>query len=119
MTDQTPPPPGQPDQPGWGGPAPTTDAKGFFRALFDFSFESFVTPRIVKIVYVLATVAIGLLLLVMVVAGLAQGSVAGILMALLAPVVAVLYLAVIRMTLEFYFAIVRMSEDIHRQRIHG
>ena len=34
--------------------------KGFFGSLFDYSFSSFVTPRIIKILYVLATILISL-----------------------------------------------------------
>ncbi|MGI8523536.1 MAG: DUF4282 domain-containing protein [Nocardioides sp.] len=34
-------------------------------------------------------------------------------------VAALVYLAFIRMTLEFYLAIVRMSEDIHRRMPGG
>jgi hypothetical protein len=128
-----PPPPSQPS--GWGsgpagpdGPAgpggpggsggpggPTPPAKGFFGALFDFSFEHFVTPSIVKVVYVLATIALALGFVVFLISALISGSSGLIVLTLiLGPVLAVLYLALIRMTLEFYFAIVRMSEDIHR-----
>jgi len=39
-----------------GQPDVQTDTEGFFGALFDFSFNSFVTPKIVKLVYVLATI---------------------------------------------------------------
>ena len=35
-------------------------AKGFFGSLFDYSFSSFVTPRIIKVLYVLATILISL-----------------------------------------------------------
>ena len=34
---------------------------------------------------------------------------------ILGPVFVVIYLAVIRMTLEFYLSVVRMSEDIHKR----
>ena len=34
-------------------------------------------------------------------------------MLILGPIGVILYLALIRMTLEFYLAIVRMSQDIH------
>ena len=32
------------------------DSKGFFGALFDFSFNSLITPRIVKVIYALALI---------------------------------------------------------------
>lgn len=90
-------------------------SKGFFGALFDFSFSSFVTPKIVKLVYILATVAIVIGVLIFVIAGFAQSAGAGLAALILAPIIGLIYLAFIRMTLEFYFALVRMSEDIHHR----
>ena len=76
------------------GPAEKTDAAGFLRALFDFSFSTFITPKVVRFVYILAT---------------------GLLVLLVGPIVMLVYLALIRMTLEFYLAITRMSQDIHHR----
>jgi hypothetical protein len=101
---------GQPG-PGDGGAA----AKGFFGALFDFGFNHFVTPMIVKVVYVLATVALGLGWLIMLVSGFATEPAVGVLVLLLGPFVVLLYLCFIRMTLEFYLSVVRMSQDIHQR----
>jgi len=115
MSYGTPPPNdpyGQPAVPPPGGPPPT---KGFFGALFDFSFEYFVTPMIVKVVYIIAIIALGTVWLVFLAAGFAQGAGAGLVVLLLGPVAIVLYLALIRMTLEFYLAVTRMSQDIHHR----
>lgn len=109
MTDH-PPYPAQPHE------QPIDSGKGFFAALFDFSFTHFVTPKIVKIVYVLATIGLALGFLFFLVTAVASGQPAFALFVLLVgPVIAIIYLAFIRMTLEFYLALVRMSEDIHRQ----
>jgi hypothetical protein len=119
MSEHTPPPPPPSDPSGWGGrPAPATaPAKGFFGALFDFSFNSFVTPSIVKVVYVLATIALGLGFVVFLLSALFSRQPAfAFVVLIIGPVLAILYLALIRMTLEFYYALVRMSEDIHRGR---
>ncbi|HET6165767.1 MAG TPA: DUF4282 domain-containing protein [Marmoricola sp.] len=115
-----PPPPappggGVPPYPGGAGPADSTDAAGFFKALFDFSFSTFITPKVVKFVYVVATVLIALGWLFFLAASFASSAGAGVLVLVVGPVVAVLYLAFIRMTLEFYLAVVRMSEDIHHR----
>lgn len=58
MSEQ--PPPYQPHPQGPPPPPPTssTDAAGFLRALFDFSFNEFVTPKVVKFVYILATIGV-------------------------------------------------------------
>ncbi len=99
-----PPPPGGPPQ-----------SKGFFGALFDFSFEHFVTPMIVKVVYILSIVALGVGWLVFLAASFSQSAGAGLAILLLGPVAILLYLCLIRMTLEFYLAVTRMSQDIHHR----
>ena len=88
---------------------------GFFSALFDFSFTRFITPMIIKFVYILATAAIGLAYVFMVAVTMSQNPAGGLLLLILGPVIAIIYLAFIRMTLEIYLAVVRMSEDIHQR----
>lgn len=114
----TPPPgPGQPPphpQPAPGPNPQTLDAKGFFAALFDWRFHTLITPKIVSIVYLVGMILIGLTWLMLLVQGFAIEPIVGVLVLLVGPVVAVVYLAFWRMTLELYFAIVRMSDDIHR-----
>jgi hypothetical protein len=46
-----------------------------------------------------------------------QSTAGGIFVLLVGPVIALIYLAFIRMTLEFYLAIVRMSQDIHQRQV--
>lgn len=112
MSSYPPPPPVDP----YGSPAAEqTDAAGFFRALFDFSFNQFITPKVVKFVYILATIGLVLLWVVFTLTGFAQEPLLGLLFLVFGPIVLILYLALIRMTLEFYLALVRMSEDIHRR----
>ncbi len=101
--------------PGGNLASPTSSSKGFFGALFDFSFTHFVTPMIVKAVYVLATVGLGLGWLVFLIAGFSENAGLGLVVLVLGPIAVVIYLALVRMTLEFYLAIVRMSEDIHKR----
>lgn len=88
---------------------------GFFKALFDFSFSTFITPKIVKFAYAISVGALGLLWVFMVIGGFADNAASGLLALIIGPVLILLYLVFIRMTLEFYVAIVRMSEDIHQR----
>jgi len=88
---------------------------GFFSALFDFSFTRFITPMIIKFVYILATVALGLVYLFLVIAAFSDSAASGLFMLIIGPVLLLIYLAFIRMTLEIYLAVVRMSEDIHQR----
>ncbi len=73
-----PPPPMVPAAPtgGPGGmssiPDPATEGAGFFTALFDFSFTNFVTPILVRFVYLLATVALVATWLIFVFVGFAN-----------------------------------------------
>ncbi|MDQ3324834.1 MAG: DUF4282 domain-containing protein [Actinomycetota bacterium] len=112
-----PPPQGGGHSPWPGGQADaSSEAKGFFGALFDFSFTHFVTPKIVKVVYILATVALVLFYLILMLSGLfSDEPLVGVLVLLLGWIPLLVYLALVRMTLEFYFALVRMSEDIHQR----
>lgn len=112
----------QPYQQPYGAAAPTepvvqgSDPAGFFKALFDFSFSHFVTPKVVKFIYILATVMIALTWFFLLIAAASNGGGLSILIVLLlGPIAAILYLTFIRMTLEFYLATVRMSEDIHHR----
>ena len=96
-------------------PDAMTEGSGFLSALFDFSFTNFVTPILVRFVYLLATVALVASWLIFVFVGFAQGVGSGLTALILGPIFLVIYLAVIRMTLEFYLSVVRMSEDIHKR----
>ena len=97
MSYGTPPPSdpyGQPaPPPPPGGPPPS---KGFFGALFDFTFEYFVTPMIVKVVYVLAMIALGLGFLVFLVVAFAEDAASGLFVLILGPIAVLLYLCLIR-----------------------
>jgi hypothetical protein len=112
--------------PGWGAqqqqpPAgmptqlPPADRSGF-ASLFDFSFTSFATPSLIRLLYIVGTVLIGLYYVGMVIAMFLTSSVAGLLTLVFGAVVALFMLALLRVSLEFYFAVVRMSEDVHNRR---
>lgn len=110
-----PPPPNAGYSPYPGNNPPGYERKGFFGALFDFSFTHFITPMIVKAVYVIATVLIGLFWLVWLVVGFRESTGLGVAVLVIGPIIGMFYLALIRMTFEFYVCVVRMSEDIHKR----
>ena len=98
----------------------TPSSKGFFGALFDLSFTTFVTPMIIKVVYVLGLIGIGIGTLFFAFSGFFGDSPGvGIVTLILAPLVGLLYLCFFRMMCEFYVAITRMSEDINRRLPQG
>lgn len=98
---------------------PAGASRGFFAALFDFRFTSFVTPTIVKVVYVLVTILIALSYLGFLVSSLRAGVLTFLFVLVAGAVGALVYLALARITLEFMYAIVRMSEDIHQRLPRG
>jgi hypothetical protein len=115
------PQPGQPGQPGYGPPAgpiggPQGPAKSPFSALFDFEFNTFATPAVVKILYIVGMVLLGLFYVGALIAGFAQGVGIGLVTLIGGAIAVLFYLILFRVTLEFYYAVVRMSEDIHHRR---
>ncbi|KRE93996.1 hypothetical protein ASG76_11330 [Nocardioides sp. Soil774] len=101
---------------GYGGGPTGTGRKGFVGALFDLSFATFVTPMIIKVVYIIGLVVIGLGTLFFALSGFFSDSPGlGILTLVVSPIVGLLYLCLFRMMCEFYIAITRMSEDINRR----
>jgi len=98
-----------------GGEALADSSSGFFPALFDFTFNTFVTPKIVRIVYVLAVVWAVLGYLFAVIGGFASSITTGLVALVFGPIVAIIWLAVVRIGLEFGISVVRMSEDVHRR----
>lgn len=52
------------------------DPKSFLQSLFDFSFESFVVPKLIRIMYIVGVIISGLYALVALGAGFASGGIA-------------------------------------------
>jgi hypothetical protein len=115
------PQPGQPGQPGGYGPPPGAvggpqgQAKGAFSALLDFEFNTFATPAVVKILYIVGIALIGLYYIGAVVVGFAQNVGIGLATLIVGGVVALFLLILFRVMLECYYAVARMSEDIRRK----
>jgi hypothetical protein len=103
--------------PGLGGPSGAPAQKSFFAALFDFSFNSFATPGLIRIIYIIGTVLIvlGWLGYTVTLFSLA-GAAAGIGTLIFGAIFALFAIALLRVSLEFYYAVVRMSEDIHNRK---
>lgn len=91
------------------------DNVGFLTALFDFSFTHFVTPKLVRVVYILVTILLGLVYLFYVVAAMSASFSLGLIVLVGGALAFLIYLALARMSLEFFLALVRMSEDIHKR----
>lgn len=96
-----------------GGPQYDPSQKSFFAKLFDLSFTSYITPSIVKIVYILTIAAVVFGWLMFAVAGFNVDTTVGLLFLLIVgPIYAFFILVLMRITLEFYVAVIRIAEDV-------
>ncbi len=87
--------------------------KGFVGSLFDFSFSSFVTPKIIKVLYVLFTIWTALVSLLIAIIGFRTGgALAGIfVLVIVVPIYVLLTLGVYRVVLEAFMVIFRIYEE--------
>jgi hypothetical protein len=96
------------------------DTTGFLGALFDFGFTSFVTPKIIKVLYVLVTIGtiVSALAFTIVVfkASVAFGIVA---LVFGDPLIILVVMAAFRIFVEFFVVIFRAAEDIRALRDGG
>jgi hypothetical protein len=124
-SDQPPPPPpgggvpppmpptfgGQP--PIGGGPGPEAGAgEGpFFQRLFDLSFSRFVTPSVIKLLFILAVAVVSLFALFMLILGFATITRGGILFVLLSPLYWLLGVIYARVFLELIIILFRIEAN--------
>jgi len=102
-----------PAQPQYAMPMVSADeAKGFIGALFDFSFTSFITTKLIKFIYILAVVCAALGVLGVIGTSFYQSATSGLLMLVISPVIFVLYAVLIRMYLELVIVIFRGAEHL-------
>jgi Domain of unknown function (DUF4282) len=121
-------------QPGPGGYPPPAgpvydNDKGFFASLFDFSFDNFVAPKLVKIMYVLSMIFVTLYVILLLIApitrvalvGGTSGSVTPILLItiIVAPIIWLVMLIITRIFLEMAIVQFKISDDIKDIRDRG
>ena len=84
----------------------------FFASLFDFSFSRFVTLRLVKFLYVVSMILMVFVVIAVIIAGFTE-AVSGVETVgyiVLAPILALLYLIMIRVSLELVVVVFRIGE---------
>lgn len=93
------------------------EPRGFMTALFDYSFTSFVTPKIIKILYALATIVVALSTLVLVLAAFNNSSGAGILtLVIVAPLFFLISMIYARVLLELVIVFFRINGNVQELR---
>lgn len=104
---------------------PSDVGRGFFRALFDLSFRTFITRRLASVFYVVGLIAIGIGFIVYLVGGIVQGVAAlwfnlgaGISLIVatlvLVPVITLLAIIALRFIIEGIVALIAIAENTER-----
>ena len=105
-----------------GDPAPGegADAKGFLGALFDFGFTSFVTPKVIRVLYMLIVTGTVVSALVFTIIAFKASLAFGILTLVFSdPLFILIVLAIYRIILEFFVVTFRVAEDVRALRERG
>ena len=90
--------------------------EGFLASLFDVEFKSLITTKVIKVLYILSMIVIGLAALALVAAAFANSVAGGLIVLLIvAPLVAVIYLIYVRVLLEIVLAVFRIMETNKRR----
>jgi hypothetical protein len=92
-------------------PAPQPGEPGFFGRLFDTSFKTFVTPSIVRVLFILGIVVISLYALIIFVAGLGTIDDGGIVFVLVAPIFWVIGIIWTRVLIEVVMVLFRIEAN--------
>jgi len=100
------------------GRAKEKGEKGFLGSLFDFSFTSLVTPKIIRVLYILFTIWTALVGVILLVVGFETGGMAGGLFTLIIvePVFVLLTLGIYRVVLEAFMVVFRIYEETKKIR---
>jgi hypothetical protein len=101
-------------------PREAGDARGFLGALFDFGFTSFVTPKVIKVLYMLIVIGTVVSALVFTIIAFKASTVFGFLTLVFGdPLFILIVLAIYRIILEFFVVTFRVAEDIRALRERG
>ncbi len=102
------------------GMSEAADTRGFLSALFDFSFTSFVTTKIIKILYVLILIMVALSALVYTIIAFRLSAGFGLLTLIIGdPLFIIIVMALWRLILESFVVRFRIAEDVRALRERG
>jgi hypothetical protein len=87
------------------------NGKGFFSSLFDFSFEHFVFPKVIRIVFGILVVLAAITTIGVIVMGFSRGGGLGVLSLVLSPVIFTLYVLMVRIWMEIAIVLFRIYEN--------
>ena len=85
--------------------------KGFFAALFDFSFSSMITVKIVKLLYVLALAGAAIWTLIFIAAAFADSGGTGVVVLILSPGIFLIFAIFSRVYLELIIVLFKIADN--------
>jgi hypothetical protein len=94
-----------------GLPGPERSEGPFFQRLFDMSFSKFVTPSVIKLLFILAIVVVSLFALFTFIAGLVTITRGGFLLVILSPLYWLLGVIYARVFLELVIILFRIETN--------
>ena len=92
-----------------------TTSRGFLSRLLDMSLREFITPSIIRFIFILWVGISTIALLILVVAGFAASPGVGIVLLVLSPFIFLLNVIIIRIYMERLSVIFRIEENTRRQ----
>jgi hypothetical protein len=95
-------------------PASASSQKGFFGRLFDLSFTEFITPSIIKVIFIVGIVLAALMSLLVFSAFASQGGGAIVAGIVFAPLVFFVYVLFARVLSEVYLVLFRIEENTRK-----
>jgi len=90
------------------------DAKGFVGMLMDFSFSDFITPKIIKVLYIIGIVLAGLVALGILASFVMAGGASILIGIIAAPVAFILYVIFARVWLEITLVLFRIEQNTRK-----
>ncbi|MEN3943668.1 DUF4282 domain-containing protein [Prosthecobacter sp. SYSU 5D2] len=91
-----------------------TEGRAIMDLVLDFSFQRFVTPRLIRILYALSLVAATLAALGWMASGFSVGLFYGLFTLLTGPIAFVIYVLTARVLMELILAIFQIAENIRK-----
>lgn len=88
-----------------------TREKGLLEKLFDFSFSSFVTPSIIKLLFALCILFSVVASLMIILSGFSNGVATGVVCLILSPLIFFLHVLFARVYLEVLIVLFRIAEN--------
>lgn len=89
-------------------------SKGFFKTLFDLSFEKFITPRVIKLLFIFAIVVFGFIAFMTLMSGISilKYSVRGLILVAISPVIFIFGVISSRVSLELTIVLFSMESNV-------